>query len=380
MIRQPGTSFARGAVFLVLIIIAIMNTAVNFEDEPVKGAFRFYVGTYTRNESKGIYQYEIDATGALKKVGLAVETENPSFLAKSKNGKYLIAANENSDDKGGGGTVSSFEIAGESLKFIDKKSSGGDSPCFLAVNSSGHVLAANYSSGNVGLLKITSSGSLEGPLDVLQHTGRGTNDRQKEPHAHSAWFIKETDVITVDLGTNELWFSRLDASTNKLSPSNPQKLAMEPGAGPRHMAFLPNGKIAYVINELNSTITILKAAKAGQFTVQGSVSTLPKDFKGENYCADIHASPDGKFLYASNRGHNSLAIFQIGKNGELKPVGHEGVRGDWPRNFAITPDGEYLVVANQRSNNLVSFRRDKKSGGLAQVQEIGAASPVFLLF
>jgi 6-phosphogluconolactonase len=374
------TDLARGAVFIVLITFGMISTAMNSDQQSPDRDLIFYVGTYTANESKGIYKYHIDASGRLKKVGLSAATENPSFLAKSSNGKYLLAANENSDDNGSGGSVSSFAIEKDTLRFIDKKPSGGDSPCFLAINSTGHVLAANYSSGNVGVLKLSGSGSMEGPSQVLQHAGQGTHARQKEPHAHSAWFVKNDEAITVDLGTNELWFWQLDRATNKFRSGDPQRLAMAAGAGPRHMSFHPNGKTAYVINELNSTITIVRKNKSGKFEAKGSVTTLPTGFKGENFCADIHTSPDGKFLYASNRGHNSIAIFQIAKSGELIAAGHESVRGDWPRNFALTPDGSYLLVANQRSNNIVSFKRDRKTGRLGYVNEIAAPSPVFVLF
>jgi len=367
---------------LLFLIIAVVFTSGIPDKRTTRKDATFFVGTYTRGDSKGIYRYQLQADGTLKNLGLAATTENPSFLAKSTNGKYLLAVNENSDGSGGGGTVSSFAITPADLKFIDKRSSGGASPCFVSINPAGYVLAANYSSGNVGLLRLSTSGMLEGPLDVLQHTGKGTHQRQNEPHAHSAWFANNKDVIiTVDLGTNELWFSTLNRSTNTLQPSSPQKLAMAVGAGPRHLAFHPNGNWFYVLNELNSTVTKVIKNSEGNMELGQTLSTLPDSFSGENLCADIRISRDGKFLYASNRGHNSIAMYQIQKtDGTLTLLGHENVRGDWPRNFTLSHDETHLLVANQRSNNIVSFKRDTKTGMLTFVHMIQAPSPVCLVF
>ncbi|MEQ8416149.1 MAG: lactonase family protein [Imperialibacter sp.] len=371
-----------GAAVLLLTQLMTLSSTETAERQPVADGISFYVGTYTRGESKGIYRYQLQPDGTLKSFGLAAESENPSFLAKSPDGKYLLAANENRDDAGGGGTITSFTINGGALEYVDQKPSGGASPCFVTIDQSGYVFAANYSSGNVGLLKLSSSGKLDGPLHVLQHEGEGSHARQKGPHAHSVWFEpKGNTVISVDLGTNELWFSTLDKSNEKLVSTAPYKLAMAPEAGPRHMAFHPKGSWAYVVNELSSTITQIKKNNVGHYEIASSISTLPAGYEETSSCADIHISDDGKFLYASNRGHNSIVIYQINSsNGSLALVGHEGVRGDWPRNFTLTPGGDYLLVANQKSNNIISFKRDKKSGKLEFVSEIQAPSPVCLLF
>lgn len=370
-------NFGVKSIICCLALSACVTT--NTEEDK---ATSFYVGTYTVGESEGIYRYQLKSDGSLVNSGLVAKTENPSFLIKSVDGKYLLAANENSDENGGGGSVSSFGIKGEKLTFIDKKFSGGSSPCFLSEDQNGYVLVANYSSGNVGLLKLENTGMLNGPLDILQHEGHGTHQRQQGPHAHSAWFAGSNDeVITVDLGTNELWFSKLDRDSNKLDLMSPAKLAMAPGSGPRHIAFHPTRKWIYVINELNSTITQLVKNTFGQYEMASTQSTLPTNYEGENLCADIHVSSDGQFLYASNRGHNSIVSFQINSNdGGLTPIGHEDVHGDWPRNFTLSPDGNFLLVANQRSNNIVSFRRNQQTGTLEFVGEIDAPSPVCLLF
>ncbi|HEY5690391.1 MAG TPA: lactonase family protein [Cyclobacteriaceae bacterium] len=360
------------------LALAACGTSKTEEEKEIS----FYVGTYTLGESEGIYRYQLKSDGSLSNSGLVAKTENPSFLIRSADGKYLLAANENSDENGGGGSVSSFAIDGEKLAFIDEIFSGGDSPCFLSEDQTGYVLVANYGSGNVGLLKLESTGLLNGPLDVLQHEGKGTHQRQQGPHAHSACFTgSDNEVITVDLGTNELWFSRLDRDSNKLVLMSPAKLTMAPGSGPRHLAFHPTQQWIYVINELTSTITQLSKNSSGQYEIAATQSTLPTDYEGENLCADIHISSDGQFLYASNRGHNSIVVFQIDSHdGSLSLVGHEDVHGDWPRNFTLSPDGHFLLVANQRSNNIVSFKRSQETGTLEFVGEIDAPSPVCLLF
>ena len=336
----------------------------------------FYVGTYTNGESEGIYEYSLAEDGKLSKEKLVAKTENPSYLHFSADKKYLIAANELTEGK-----VSSFKILKDTLEFINKQSSGGMHPCFVVSNDEGFVLAANYSSGSVGLLKLKEDGSLTELLDVHQHKGKGANKRQDGPHAHSVWLQPtQNDVIEVDLGTNELWFSKLNSETNKIEPKSNEKLAIAKGAGPRHMAFHPSGKWAYVFGELNNTITVLAINEAGEFKVESTISTLPEDFKEENTGADIHISSDGKFLYASNRGHNSIVIFKVKDDGNLEVIGHESVRGEGPRNFSLSPDEKFLLVANQYTNNIISFKRDINNGLLTYVDEIKAATPVCILF
>ena len=231
-------------------------------------------------------------------------------------------------------------------------------------------------------MKINSSGELEGPLDIQEHIGSGTTSRQEGPHAHSVWFGEsEQDIISIDLGTNELWFSRIDSENGKLTPQEPSKLAMESGAGPRHMTFHPNKKWAYVLNELSSTVTVLDRASNGNYQKGVSISTLPEEFEGKNSCADIHISSDGKFLYASNRGHNSIVSYKVNQtNGALVLLGHESTRGDWPRNFSLSPNDQFLLVANQKSNNITVFKRDPEMGTLTFLSEQKLPKPVCLVF
>jgi len=342
--------------------------------------YSFYVGTYTNSESKGIYKYLMQNDGTLKQIGLAATTENPSFLAMSSDKKYLVAVSETNNQDNG--TIASFLVEEDSLKLINQSSSGGKHPCFVAVNEAGYVLSANYTGGNIGLLKLDRNGNLSELLDLQQHSGSDITKRQKGPHAHSVWFEPNgNNVIAVDLGTNELIFSQLDTVSQKLVASNPYKLGMKSGAGPRHLTFHPNGQWIYVINELDCTVTQVTKTETNDYVKGASLSTLPDGFTEENTCADIHISSDGKFLYASNRGDNSIAIFSVDSDeGSLNLVGHESTRGDGPRNFSLSPDDNYLLVANQHTNNIVSFKRDKVSGLLNYVSEVEAPTPVCILF
>jgi len=241
---------------------------------------------------------------------------------------------------------------------------------------------ANYTGGNVGLLKLGKNGKLSDLLDVEQHEGKGTTDRQEGPHAHSAWFEPDgSGIISADLGTNELWFSEIEKNSQRLIPRNPQKLAMASGAGPRHLAFHPTQQWIYVLNELDNTITLLEKSEISEYIKGPSVSTLPPEFDQFSKSAHIVISADGKFIYASNRGHNSIAIFEVNPdNGQLSLLGFEPILGDEPRHFALSPDEEFLVVANQNSNNLVSFKRDKSTGLLKFVGEAEVPDPVCVLF
>ncbi|MCF6268895.1 MAG: lactonase family protein [Melioribacteraceae bacterium] len=345
-----------------------------------KDVYTFFVGTYTDSGSKGIYKYLLKSDGSLKQIGLAAKSENPSFLTMSADKKFLIAINEINND--GVGTVESFSIKNDSLKFISRSSSGGAHPCFVTINEDGYILTANYTGGNIGLLKLNNNGSLSGLLDLQQHTGSGGTERQKAPHAHSVWFEpNSTNIISIDLGTNELLFSQLNTQSGKLVPLDQYKLKMEYGAGPRHLVFHPNNKWIYVVNELNSTVTLLRKSDEGKYESSISVSTLPAGYTKPNTCADIHISSDGMFLYASNRGENSIAIFKVNTlNGSLNLIAHESTRGDGPRNFSLSPDEKHLLVANQHTKNIVSFKRNSITGLLNYIDEVEAPTPVCILF
>ncbi|MBS2211256.1 lactonase family protein [Carboxylicivirga mesophila] len=334
--------------------------------------YPFYLGTYTDGASEGIYHGILKSDGSFDTLKLAAKAENPSFLCFANKQKTLVAVNEL--DVEGTGAVESYAVRMDGLEKLSTSESGGAHPCHVSGNDKGDILVANYSGGNIGYLTIEQSGKLSPLKAVAQHYGKGVTERQASPHAHSIWFIDNEHAVAVDLGIDQLIFYQLIQGELLKSDS----LKLDNGAGPRHLAIHPQKEQMYVINELNSTITVVGKV-SGSWQVLGSISTLPTDFTGDSYCADIHISGDGRFIYASNRGHNSLAIFKI-VGQQLELIGHESVRGDWPRNFALTPDGELLVVANQRSNNLVAFKRNRETGLLSYVSEQKAEMPVCVLF
>tara|TARA_R110002126_G_scaffold124451_3_gene266479 strand:+ start:53371 stop:54474 length:1104 start_codon:yes stop_codon:yes gene_type:complete len=363
------------SIIIVLTLIIGCKTSKMEEEKPTS----FYVGTYTNGESEGIYKYQIDVTGFLSKIGLVAKTDNPSFLAKTNDNKTLITVAET--DENGTGFVKSFAIEKDTLLFKSKSKSGGANPCFITVNDKNQVLVANYTGGNVGYLQIDNQSGLTNLLNVQQHTGKGTTSRQEAPHAHSTWFHPtKNEVISVDLGTNELWFSTIDTETNELVFTNQKKLKFNDGAGPRHITFHPNNKWIYVLNELNNTVALVKE-KNEMYFIDSSISMLPEGYTTYTKGADIHISDDGKFLYASNRGHNSIVIYKVdAEKGTLQLVGFEEVNGANPRNFSLSPDNKFLLVANQDTSTIVSFKRDVKTGTLTFVNQIAVPNPVCILF
>ncbi len=365
---------------IALLLLTACQPKKQQENMQENKIFPFYLGTYTTNESRGIYKYLLRQDGSMEAVGLAAKSENPSFLAISTDKRFLVAVNETNIE--GTGSIESFLIAGDSLELISRSPSGGAHPCYVSISKAGFVLASNYTGGNVALLKMDEQGRLSGLLDLRQHTGHGISPRQQVPHAHSACFAPDgNDIVSADLGSNDLWIYNLDSLQQKLIPSDPPVINMNPGAGPRHMIFHPGGKWLYVVNELDCTITLLQKDKYGKYEKDISISTLPPGYTDTSYCADIHISADAKFVYASNRGHNSIAVFEVNsQNGHLRLLEHQDTRGKWPRSFCLSPDDNYLLVANQHSNNIVSFKRDIKTGLLNYMYEINAPDPVCVLF
>jgi 6-phosphogluconolactonase len=346
------------------------------------GTLWLYIGTYTPRDgaSKGIYRLEMDlATGKLSKPQLAAATVDPSFLALARDRRHLYAVNEIADFQGEkSGSITAFAIDSKTgaLKKLNTQTSKGAHPCHIVVDRSGkHALAANYSGGSVCAVAIKPDGSLGDVTAFVQHEGSSVNkQRQEAPHAHSINLDRAGRFAFVaDLGLDKVMIYRYDADKGTLTPNDFSAAGVAPGAGPRHFAFHPDGRKAYVINELNSTITFFDYdPKRGSLFGRQTVSTLPKKHKG-NSTADIHVHPSGKFLYGSNRGHNSIAIFQIdSRTGELTPAGHQRADIKTPRNFAIDPTGKYLIVANQDSDSLVVFRINAETGALEPTGHIVA--------
>lgn len=353
------------------------------------GELFVYVGTYTDGESKGIYMLRMDPrTGQLSEPTLAVEAKSPSFLAVHPNKRVLYAVNEVSSSGGRkGGAVSAFAIGPDgSLTLLNTQSSGGAGPCFVSVDEAGsHVLVANYGGGSVAVLPIDEAGRLKPASATVQHEGSSVDPkRQRGPHAHS---INPDPTgqfaLAADLGLDRILVYRFDDAAGTITPHEPPDARVEPGAGPRHLAFHPNGRFAYVMNELQSTVTVFEwdAAEGRLQTVQ-TLGTLPADFKDSNSTADVQVHPSGRFVYGSNRGHDSIAIFAVDEaTGRLSPVGHQATGGKTPRHFGIDPSGAYLLAANQDSNSIVVFRIDQQSGRLTPTGvQVEVPSPVCVRF
>jgi len=357
---------------------------------PRSGELLVYVGTYTKGKSEGIYLYRLNlSSGELKHVATTSGVVNPSFLAMAPSRRYLYAVNEVEDFAGRkSGALSAFAVdqrTGE-LKLLNQQPSLGGAPCYVVVDqTSRFVLVANYVGGNVAVLPVRSDGSLDKASDVKQDLGSSMNsERQEGPHAHCI-VLDPTNrfAYACDLGTDKIMIFRFDARRGKLIRNGRPWVQVKPGAGPRHLTFHPGGKYAYVINELHATVTAFAHDQVhGNLKALQTTPTLPKGFSGANTSADIHVSPDGRFLYCSNRGHDSIAAFKIDpQNGKLTFIAHESTGGKTPRNFAIDPTGAFLLAANQNSDNIVTFRLDKKTGRLSATGHVvEVPSPVCLKF
>jgi 6-phosphogluconolactonase len=369
---------------LLLLLVALLNGPQIASAK----TYLMYVGTYTDGESKGIYAYRYDSSaGELNEIGLAAETRNPSFLAASPDGKLLYAVNEVSDYEGkSSGAVTAFAIdhATGKLTKLNQVASRGADPCYISFDKTGKfALVANYTGGSVATFPVLGDGRVGESSAFIQHAGKGPDaKRQEGPHAH--WIETTADnrfAVAVDLGLDELLVYHFDPATGALRPNDPPFAKTEPGAGPRHLAFGPGYRFAYAVDELNSTVTAF-TYQAGSFKPVQAISTLPEHFAGGNDTAEIHAHPNGKFLYASNRGHDSVAVFAIdNKTGRLRQAGDFPTQGKSPRNFELDPGGRLLFAANQKSGNIVVFRVDQKTGALTPTgQVLKVPSPVAVKF
>jgi 6-phosphogluconolactonase len=350
-----------------------------------------YIGTYTtKTDSKGIYSFRFEpGTGHLTPVGVAAEARDPSFVAIAANEKHLYAVNELPTFEGkSSGAVTSYSLDRKSGKLtqLNQVPSGGADPCYISFDNTGkYALVANYTGGSVATFPISSDGRLGPASAFVQHTGSGPNrERQEGPHAHYiATSADNRFAFVVDLGLDEVVIYRFNSTTGSLTPNNPPFVKLDPGSGPRHLAFHPNGKFAYVLSEVKSTVTAFAYdAKNGSFTTLQTLSTIPSDFTAHNDTAEIVVHPSGKFLYASNRGRDSIAVFAIdaGK-GTLTPAGDFSTKGKTPRNFALDPTGNFLLAANQESNNIVVFRIDRATGALTPAGQVAdVPAPVDIVF
>jgi 6-phosphogluconolactonase len=362
---------------LSICALGALSAAGLSQTRPASGTDRLvYFGTYTGEKSRGIYVSHLDTTtGALSPPQLAAELRNPSYLAVRPGGGFIYAVSEvNEADGKPGGVVTAFAVDKGSgmLKALNKQSSGGAGPAHITVDKTGtHALVANYGGGSVEVLPIAADGTLQAPSAVVQHTGSSVNPaRQKEPHPHSVNIAPDNRLAYVpDLGTDKIMIYRLGATDGSLKPNEPPFASADPGAGPRHFAFHPGGHFAYAINELLCTITAFSVDPAsGALKAIQTISTLPPGNKvTEGYSgADVQVHPSGKFLFASNRGHDSIAAFAIDeKTGRLTYVENEPTGGKTPRGFGIDPTGTFLLAANQGSDSVVVLRIDQATGALA---------------
>ncbi len=347
--------------FLAFIFILFSSQAQNI---------RLYVGTYTQGDSEGIYQLEFNTeNGSLSNKQLAINIDNPSFLAYSPNKQYLYSVNQSED-----GFASSYKINKDgSLSLLTRVSSYGKGPCHISVNKSGDkAVVSNYTGGTVSIYPINEDGSLKEAYQIFNH-----NSGNEKSHAHSAKFFKD-DLFVADLGRNTFYQYRLRDDSSDFRRR--YFIKMEGNPGPRHFELSKDGQFIYIINEYGGSITSIKKTEFSFKNIDFD-STLDENYEGKNKCADIHLSKDGRFLYGSNRGENSIAVFKRDtQNGTLDRIQNMSVHGDWPRNFSLDPTGKFLLVANKKSNNISVFKIDKESGKLSFLHSTDLPAPVCLLF
>jgi 6-phosphogluconolactonase len=380
---------------LLLSAPLLLSSAAAAPKRSQNKPYLVFVGTYTnKTASKGIYAYRFDpGIGKLTSLGLAAESKDPSFLAVHPSGKYLYAVNE-VDHFGAqkSGAVSAFSIDPRNgkLTLLNQVATQGAGPCHISLDKSGkYAFVANYDGGSIAVFPIGEDGSLASAAAFVQHSGSSVDkERQQGPHAH--WIGTSPDnrfALVADLGLDEILLYHFNAAKGALTPGNPPDVKVTPGAGPRHLAFHPNGKFAYVLSEMESSVTAFAyKASNGSLSPLQTVSTLSilrKDQSGPKEAAEIAVHPNGKFLYASNRGNiDTISVFSIDSaKGTLKLKDEYPTMGKTPRNFAIDPGGKFLLAANQESNNIVIFRIDSITGALTPTGEIAEApAPVSIIF
>jgi 6-phosphogluconolactonase len=378
----------------VLLIAPLTFLSASDRHAPVNQTYRAYVGTYTaKTESKGIYQFTFDpATGKMSALALAAETKDPSWVVVHPNGKFLYAANEHGKDS----TISAFAIDAKfgKLTLLNQLSAQGEDPCHLSFDRTGKFLfVANYTSGNVVVFPILSDGKLGEPTANIKDQGTlGPNkEHQDGPHAHWIGVSKDNLVVYVaDLGLDVIFAYKFDPAKGALAPvplptsippdaqiHDPMGMLLHPGTGPRHVAFAADGGFWYVLGELSSSVTVLNG-----FSQYQTISMLPAGFSGRNDAAEIEIHPSGKFLYASNRGHDSIVGYTIDPStGKLTLLQDIPTGGKEPRHFAIAPGGNFLLAENQNTNTIVEFKIDQSTGNLTPTGEtLNVPSPIYLAF
>jgi 6-phosphogluconolactonase len=373
----------------VLMLSPLQPAAYSASNDKAASKYFVYIGTYTGPNSKGIYAYRFDAnSGKLDSIGLAGEMVQPSFLAVHPNRRFLYAVSELGNDGRVNGSITAFAINGKNgaLTPLNTTSSGGGGACHLLVDKTGrNLLVANYGTGSLACFRLTEDGRIGDRTAFIQHAGSSIDPRrQRGPHAHAVVLSPDNRFLFVpDLGLDKIFVYRFDASRGTLSDNDPPFVSTKPGSGPRHFAFRPDGRFAYSLHEMGSMVTAWAyTASSGKLAEVQTISTLPADFHSQNASAEIEADAKGRFLYASNRGHDSITVFAIEpKGGRLSVVEHVPTQGHTPRNFKIDPTGRYLFAANQDTNNIVIFRIDSQTGHLTPTgQVLEVQSPVCVQF
>ena len=358
-----------------LLFAAILASVILFSQG---NEAHLLIGTYTSGSSEGIYVYKFNTATGESILESSIKSSNPSYLAVSPDKKFVFAVNE---DAPGHISSYSFDKVTGKLALVSQQPSKGNHPCYVTVTNNGKwLLTGNYSSGNFSVNRINKNGTLDSARTSIQHEGYSVNaDRQQAPHVHATVLSKDNKYLFVpDLGIDKLMIYSFNAKNGKVAPAKIPFQMVEAGAGPRHFDFTPSGKFAYLMEELTGSISAYSYYK-GTLTLIQNISALPGDFNGAIGSADIHVSPDGKFLYASNRGEsNTIAIFSVNETtGMLRPVGHQSVLGKTPRNFNFDPSGNFLLVANQNSDEIVVFVIDHSTGLLTDTgKRIKVSKPV----
>jgi 6-phosphogluconolactonase len=360
-----------GCGFLIAFSLMLSTSQGVNANEPL-----VFISAFAAGDQGAIHAYQLDlSSGQLKQTHKTTDVEHPFFLAVSPNNKYLYSIHAKSFGGKENEHVAAYKIVGArgQLKLLNRQSALGTAACYLDVYATGKtVVVANYSTGSVASLPVREDGSLGEAATFVQHEGSSIDPaRQEGPHAHCIVVSPDNQFFyAADLGLDQVLGYRLDAKTSKLSPNEQPFVKTQPGAGPRHLTFHPNGKHAYVINELTNTVTLFDYdSKSGMLTKRQTIPTLPKDFAGTSHCADLKITPNGRFLYGTNRGHDSIAAYEIGDNGRLTLLGIEPSLGKGPQNLAIAPGGKLLLCANMSGNNVAVFQINAETGGLKSVGE-----------
>lgn len=357
-------------------VLLLAATALLFVGSRTKADERLvFISAFAAGDEGAIHACRLDTTsGSLKLVHRTTDVEHPFFLALSPDSRFLYSIHAKQFGGKNNEQIAAFAVDGDSgrLKLLNRQSALGTAACYLDVDSTGKTLVvANYSSGSVASLPVKKDGSLGESVSFVQHEGSSVTSRQEGPHAHS--IVVSPDgrfVLAADLGLDQVLAYRLDAATSKLTPNHQPFVRTPPTAGPRHLTFHPNGDHVYVINELTNSVTLFDYDKqTGMLIERQTISTLPADFDGTSYCADLKITPNGQFLYGTNRGHHSIAAYRLAKDGRLSLIGITPSLGDGPQNLAIAADGKLLLCANMPGKNVVVFRIDQKTGSLTSVGE-----------